>query len=77
MGYYAEALWVCCDHRLLTRIAAMKHLDHGGVPVLYKTMVAVNLQLVSLVIVMALDHLPCVEDVFRVLMPDILHHESR
>ena len=72
-----EAMWVGCDHRILTRIAAMEHLNHFGVPVLNKAMVAVNLQLVSLVFVMALNHLSCVIDVLSVLMPDILNYESR
>ena len=55
----------------------MKHLDQCGVPVFVKAMVAVKLQLISLAFVISLNHLSSVEDVFGVLMPDILHDDSR
>ena len=77
MAYDFVALWVDSDDRHVTRIAAMEHLDQFGIPVIVKAMVAVKLQLISLAFVMTLDHLSSVEDVFGVLMPDILHDDSR
>ena len=75
MGPDTEAIWVGCNHRHLTCIAAVEHLDKGSVPVLDKAMVAVQLHLVCLVFVMALNHLPCVENVFCVFMPNVLHDD--
>ena len=77
MFYDTEPLRVCCDYRILTCIAAMEHLYHVCVPVLSKAMVAVNLQHVCLAVVMPLNHLPCVVNVLGILVPDILHDDSR
>ena len=44
------------NHRVLTRITAMDHLDHLGIPVFRQSMMTVYLQLVSLTSVVPLDH---------------------
>ena len=66
---------VSCEHRILTCIAAVEHLYTLGVPVLHKNMVTVELQLVSLAVVMALVHESRVVHIFGPLMPNILRED--
>ena len=55
----------------------MKHIDHLGVPVLHTAMVAVQLKLVGLTLVVALELIAGVVAVFGVFVRHLLHEDRR
>lgn len=68
---------IASDHRILSCIAAMKHFYQSHVPVSKEAMMAVELQLVGLVVVMFLKPVACVVAVLSLLVGNFLHDKSR
>ena len=68
---------VACDDGIFSRVAAVKHLDQRHVPVSKEAMVAVELQLVGLVVVVFLKPVACVVAVLSLFVGDFLHDKSR
>ena len=66
-----------CEYRFFARITAVEQLNSQGIPILCKYMVTIELQLVSLAIIVPLDHFTGIVDIFGVHMPYILHEDSR
>ena len=69
---HTKAIRIGCQDRVLTCIAAMKHLDHRSVPVLGKSMMTVDRHLVRFAIIVTLNHVTCVVDIFCILMKYVL-----
>ena len=69
---HSKAIWIGCEYRHFTCVAAMEHPDHRRVPVFGHSMVTVNRHLVSLTVIVTLDHMPCVVNILRVGMPYVL-----
>ena len=73
---YVKALSISCDHRHFSCICAVEHVDQCGIPVFCTSMMTIELQLVSLIVVMSLDHMSGEVHIFCVLMPYVLHQYS-
>ena len=63
---------ICCDHRVLTRIAAVEHLDTLGIPVLHESMMTIQLHLISFTVVVLLTHNSGVVNIYGVPNPNTL-----
>ena len=68
---------VACDDGIFSRVAAVKHLDQSHVPVSKEAMVAIELQLVRLVVVVFLQPIACVVAVLSLFVGYFLHDKSR
>ena len=75
--FHLVVLHIAWDNRHFTCITAVDHFYKRGVPVFRESMVTIELQLVSLVIVVTLDHLSGVVNIFGVLMPYIFQDNCR
>ena len=65
------------DYRIFTRVAAVQHFDQSHVPVSKRAMMAVELQLVSLVVVVFLEPVACVVAVLSLIVGHLLHENRR
>ena len=74
--FHSKGLRVGCYHCHFTCICAVEHIYQYVVPVVSKSMVTIELQLVSLIVVVSLDHVSSVVDIFGFLVPYVLHDKS-
>ena len=74
---HCEAIWIGRKNRVLTCIAVVELFNQVDVPELAEAVVTVDLQLISLAVVVALDHLSSLVHIFGVLMPYILDGYTR
>ena len=71
--FHTETIRIACNHRILTSITAMEHTDKHYVPVFRHSMVTIDLQLVGLIFIVTLDHVPSMVNIFRVSMPYVFY----
>ena len=64
---------ISCQYRIFTCITIMEHFDTFGIPVLNKSMMTVELKLVSFSIVMTLNLISSVVNIFSVFIEYILY----
>ena len=64
-----------CEYRVFTCVTAMKLINQTDVPTLFKTLMAVELQLVGFPVKVTLNHCSGMVDISGVFMPNMLHEE--
>ena len=62
----SETTRIDCDYRFISCITAVQHLDRLNVPVGLHSHMTIKLQLISLSVVVTLDHYSGVVDIFSI-----------